>query len=101
MGHIVIVPDMDNTTTRVYWNDRQPNRDNIIDYFDSHIKIDWDKALHTPINGERSIVRVNNSGHLVVSSEETERRKGQGKKFIFKEEELEKMFLGQGTGEEF
>lgn len=101
MGHIVIVPDMDNTTTRVYWNDRQPNRDNIIDYFDSHIKIDWDKALRTPINGERSLVKVNNSGHLVVSSEEAERRKGQGKKFIFKEEELEKMFLGQSSGEEF
>ena len=99
MGHVVIVPDMDNTTTRVYWNDRQPNRDSIIDYFDSHIKIDWNRALNEPINGKKSLVKVNGSGHLVVSSEETERRKEKGKKFVFKEEELEKMFLGQSSVE--
>lgn len=95
MGHIVVVPDMDNTTTRVYWNDRQPERGNIIDYFDSHIKIDWDRALHQPINREGSVLKVNGSGHLVVSSAEKERRKAQGKKFIFKEEELEELFLKQ------
>lgn len=97
MGHVVIAPGMDNTTTRVYWNDRQPNRDSIIDYFDNYIKIDWDKALHEPINGEKSLIKVNGSGHLVISSEEVERQKGNGKKFVFKEEELEKMFLGQSS----
>lgn len=99
MGHVVIVPNMDNTTTRVYWNDRQPNRDSIIDYFDNYIKIDWNKALHEPINGEKSLIRVNGSGHLVILSEEAERRKGKGKKFVFKEEELEKMFLGKSSVE--
>ena len=39
------MPDMDNTTTREYWNDRWPERRDIIEYFDIHIKIDWDKAL--------------------------------------------------------
>lgn len=95
MGHVVVVPEMDNTTTRVYWNDRQPNRGGIIEYFDSHIKIDWDKALRNPVNREGSVLKVNGSGQLVVSSAEMERRKAQGKKFIFKEEELEELFLKQ------
>lgn len=95
MGHIVVVPDMDNTTTRVYWNDRQPERGNIINYFDTHIRIDWDKALRQPVNREGSALKVNGSGHLVVSSAEKERRKAKGRKFIFKEEELEELFLKQ------
>lgn len=93
MGHVVIASGMDNTTTRVYWNDREPCRKDIIDYFDKNINIDWDKALSKPINGKGSKVTVNGSGHLIVSSEEAEERKKQGRKFIFKEEELEQLFL--------
>lgn len=97
MGHLVVEPDMNNTTTRVYWNDRQPCREDIIKYFDSHIKIDWDRALHQPINREGSVLTVNGSGHLIVSSGEKERRKVKGKKFIFTEEELEELFLKQDS----
>ena len=93
MGHTVIIPGADNTTIRVYRNDRQPCREKIIQYFDSHIKIEWDKALRLSVNREGGAVRVNGSGHLVVSKAEQERRKAQGKKFIFKEEELEELFL--------
>ena len=89
------MPDMDNTTTREYWNDRWPERRDIIEYFDTHIKIDWDKALRQPINREGSVLKLNGSGHLVVSSGEKERRREKGKKFIFKEEELEELFLKQ------
>ena len=95
MGHIVVVPDMDNTTTRVYWNDRQPERGNIIEYFDSHIRIDWDMVLRKPVNREGSVLKVNGSGHLGGSAAEKERRKEKGRKFIFKEEELEELFLKQ------
>ena len=91
----VVMPDMDNTTTREYWNDRWPERRDIIEYFDTHIKIDWDKALRQPINREGSVLKLNGSGHLVVSSGEKERRREKGKKFIFKEEELEELFLKQ------
>jgi hypothetical protein len=66
-----------------------------IEYFDTHIKIDWDKALRQPINREGSVLKVNGSGHLVVSAAEKERRKKKGRKFIFKEEELEELFLKQ------
>lgn len=92
MGH-VIPGEVSDTTNRVYWNDRQPDRENIINYFDSNIKIDWDKALHKSVNEKGSAVKVNGSGHLIISSKETERRKAQGKKFIYKEEELEELFL--------
>ena len=41
------------------------------------------------------MLKLNGSGHLVVSSGEKERRREKGKKFIFKEEELEELFLKQ------
>lgn len=81
----------DNTTDRVYNNDRIPSRDNILKYLNEHIKIDWDKAMRRKINEEGSRAYINGSGHLVVTNEETERRKQQGKKFVFKEEELVNM----------
>lgn len=90
MGHVI--PDA-NTTQKVYWSDRQPYRDDIIEFFDNIIKIDWDKALRVSINGENSRVTVNGSGHLVIGREETKRRRSRGLKFVFKEEELEDMFL--------
>lgn len=90
MGHVI--PDA-NTTKKVYWSDRQPYRDDVIEFFDSNIEIDWEKALRIPINGENSRVTVNGSGHLVISREETARRRSKGLKFLFKEEEIENMFL--------
>ena len=47
MGHLV---KGDNTTNRVYVNDRFPNRDAILGYFNKSIKLDWEKALHRNIN---------------------------------------------------
>lgn len=91
MGHVL--PDS-NTTTKVYWNDSQPYREDIIEYWDSNIKIDWEKAMRVDINVPGSKVYVNGSGHLVVTTEEQERRKRENKKFIFKEEELVEM-MGQ------
>ena len=90
MGHVI--PDA-NTTQKVYWSDRQPFRDDIIRFFDENIKIDWDKALDIHINGDKSRVKVNGSGHLVITKEEEGRRKKRKRKFVFKEEEIEKLFL--------
>lgn len=86
MGHLV---KGDNTTNKVYVNDRHPNRDNILRYFNGDsIKLDWDKALHKKINESGSKAYVNGSGHLAITNKATEERKKQGKKFIFKESEL-------------
>lgn len=91
MGHVI--PDS-NTTQKVYWTDREPYRDDIIKFFDENIKIDWDKALHKKINEKESNIFVNGSGHIVITSEELKRQKASGKKkFIFKEVEIEEMFL--------
>jgi len=90
MGHVI--PD-GNTTQKVYWNDRQPYREDIIKYFDSHINIDWDKAVKNKINEDGCRLSVNGSGHLVVSKDEIDERKKEKRKFVFTEEELEKMFL--------
>lgn len=86
MGHII--PDA-NTTQKIYWTDRQPFRDDIIELFDSHIQIDWDKAMRVPINNVQCRVQVNSSGHLVVSPEE----KAKHNKHMFTDEEYEEMFL--------
>lgn len=85
MGHKVLG---DNTTNKVYINDRTMERENIFKFFDENIKIDWDMAMHKKINEKGSRAYVNGSGHLVVSTEEAEERKRQNKKFVFKEEEL-------------
>ena len=60
MGHVI--PDA-NTTKKVYWNDRQPYRQHIIDYFDENIKLDWDKAMKEPVDKR---LTINSSGHLVI-----------------------------------
>lgn len=60
MGHVI--PDA-NTTKKVYWNDRQPYRDDVIKYLDENIKIDWDKALQVPVDNR---LTINRSGHLVI-----------------------------------
>ena len=66
MGHLI--PEegqIKNTTTKVYIHDRLPDRRNIIEFWDKHINIEWDKALR--IDGSyEGWVAVNGSGHLVV-----------------------------------
>lgn len=91
MGHKV---KGDNTTNRTYINDRTLNRDNIFKFFNEYIKLDWDKALQKKINEKYSSATVNGSGHLVIADSVTEERKKQGKKFVFKEDELVDL-LGQ------
>lgn len=90
MGHD-LPKEIKNVTSSVYWHDSRPCRENVIRFFNENIKIDWDKAMRRKINDEGSRAYINGSGHLVVTNEETERRKQQGKKFIFKEEELVNM----------
>lgn len=85
MGHKVLG---DNTTNKVYINDRIMNRDNILRFFNENIKIDWNSAMHKKINEKGSRAYVNGSGHLVISTEAVEERKKQEKKFVFKEDEL-------------
>lgn len=85
MGHKVLG---DNTTNKVYINDRTMERGNIIKFFNENIKIDWDRAMHKKINVEGSRAYVNGSGHLVISTKEMEERKKQHKKFVFKEDEM-------------
>lgn len=60
MGHVI--PDA-NTTKKIYWNDRQPCRQHIIDFFDNNIKLDWNKAMRKDVD-ER--LTINSSGHLVI-----------------------------------
>ena len=85
MGHKVLG---DNTTNKVYIDDRTMERGNIIKFFNEHIKIDWDRAMHKKIIEKGSRAYVNGSGHLVISTKEMEERKKQNKKFVFKEDEL-------------
>ena len=88
MGHKL--PEvLNNTTTKFYWLDRHPDRDNIIKFFDEIININWDEAMNIPINRDNGKISINGSGHLVISKEETERRKNNGLNFVFKEEDEE------------
>lgn len=61
-------------------------------FFNENIKIDWEKAMRKSISSEGSAVYVDGSGHLVISDSERAERKQQGKKCIYREEELEQMF---------
>lgn len=90
MGHVL----GGNTTQRVYWNDRQPFREDIIKFFDESIKIDWSKANKQKLNEPGVKAYINSNGHLIVTSEEEERRKQQNKKFIFNEDEIVELLSG-------
>lgn len=88
MGHLI--PDS-NTTKKVYWNDRQPYRQHIIDYFDNNIHIEWNKVMRRSINSEDAILHVNNSGQLKIKNEHKERIKQLKGKLILTEEEIAEM----------
>ena len=91
MGHCM--PES-NTTKRVYWNDREMKRDNILNYLNDNIKIDWDKAMRKKINDSDKIT-LNGSGHLVVAQDEIEKVRKFRKKYIYSEEEIVKLMDGQ------
>ena len=91
MGHCM--PDS-NTTKKVYWNDREMKRDNILNYLNDNIKIDWAKAMKKKINDSDKIT-LNGSGHLVVAQDEIEKVRKFRKKYIYSEEEIVKLMDGQ------
>lgn len=79
-----------NTTTKVYIHDRNPERESIIEFWDKHIVIDWEKALRIDINDPANRAHVNGSGHLVLKNEEMERIKNlKGRPWLSEEEEAE------------
>lgn len=88
MGHIIPGDgQINNTTTKVYIHDRLPDRTSIINYWDSHIKIDWDKAMRVDINGGDNKAHVNGSGHLVIMDEDKQRIMALRSRFVLTEEE--------------
>ncbi|MBO5386857.1 MAG: hypothetical protein J6A59_01760, partial [Lachnospiraceae bacterium] len=92
MGHLI--PDA-NTTKKVYWNDRQPFREHIINFFDSNIKLDWDKALRKSINDEDMLLHISSNGHLVIKDEHKEKVKKLRKRLVLSEEEIAEMLYNK------
>lgn len=92
MGHLI--PDA-NTTKKIYWNDRQPYRKDIIDFWDENIKIDWSKALNEHVNCEDSLLHVNGSGHVVIKNEYKERVKQLRKRLVLSEDEITELLYLQ------
>ena len=83
-----------NTTSTVYWDDREPNRDNIIRFFDNNIKIDWDKVLRRKINTEDSQVRILKNGQLIIGDHmKTRLRELKGRAVLTEEEMADLMAL--------
>ncbi len=67
MGHIVHGDrQVSNTTTKVYIHDREPDRSQIIGYWDKNIHIDWSKAMEFHIGNGKGSINVNGSGHVVI-----------------------------------
>ena len=90
LGH---TPANYNTTKKVYWNDREPRRIELIAFLDKTVKIDWDKAMRKDIN-DNGQVRINGSGHLVFESETDELFRRLGKKRYLTAEEETKLIAG-------
>lgn len=88
MGHVIPGEDnVFNTTTKVYIHNKEADRSSIIQFWDKHIKIDWDKAIRVDINAPGNKAHVNGSGHFVITSEEKQRVMGLRKRFVLTEEE--------------
>lgn len=88
MGHVIPGEgQVYNTTTKVYIHDQEPDRSDIIKFWDENIKIDWDKALRIDINAEGNKAHINGSGHFVITSEEKKRVMQLRKRFVLTEEE--------------
>lgn len=76
------------TTKTVYMSDERPDRDAICKFFDENIKIDWSKAPSDSFSDPDNVFVINNSGHLITSSEDKNRIKKLGLKLVLTEEEL-------------
>ena len=88
MGHVVPGEgQLYNTTTKVYIHDRVPDRSDIINFWDKHIKIDWDKASRIDLNDSDNRAHVNGSGHLVIMDEDKKRIMEIRKRYVITEEE--------------
>lgn len=88
MGHVVPGEgQLYNTTTKVYIHDRVPDRSDIINFWDKHIKIDWDKASRIDLNDSDNRAHVNGSGHLVIMDEDKKRIMQIRKRYVITEEE--------------
>ena len=99
MGHVVPGEgQLYNTTTKVYVHDREPDRGDIISFWDKHIKIDWDKALRVNINAPGNRAHVNGSGHLVIMSEDKKRFMELHKRFVLTEEEEAELLCSKRAG---
>ena len=77
-----------NTTSTVYWDDRLPDRDMIINFFDNNIKIDWNKAMRRKINMEDSQVRIMANGQLIIGEHLKTRLKELKGRAVLTEEEM-------------
>lgn len=77
-----------NTTSTVYWDDRLPDRDMIIKFFDANIKIDWGKAMRRKINMEDSQVRIMANGQLIIGEHLKTRLKELKGRVVLTEEEM-------------
>ena len=88
MGHVIPGEShLYNTTTKVYIHDREPDRSEIIAFWDKHIKIDWDNALRVNLNDSDNRAHVNGSGHLVIMDEDKKRLMKIRKRYVITEEE--------------
>lgn len=82
-----------NTTKKVYWNDREPRRTELITFLNKTVHIDWDRAMRKGIN-DNGQVRINGSGHLVFESKTDELFRRYGKKKYLTEEEETLLIAG-------
>lgn len=64
-----------------------PDRSDIINFWDKHIKIDWDKAPRINLNDSDNRAHVNGSGHLVIMDEDKKRIMQIRKRYVITEEE--------------
>ena len=83
-----------NTTSTVYWDDREPHREPIIKFFEDKIKIDWDKVMRRKINMEDSQVRIMKNGQLIIGDHmKTRLRELKGRAVLTEEEMADLMAL--------
>lgn len=96
LGHVIAGEgQINNTTTKVYIHDRKPVRDNVIQYWDSHINIDWEKSMRVNLNDENNRAHINGSGHLVIQNEDKKRIMQLRKRFVLTEEEMAELLFSE------
>lgn len=88
-----------NTTNRVYWNDEEMHRDEILRYFNENIKLDWHKAMRKNIS-DSSKITLDSSGHLHVIDGEELIVGNKRKKARYTEQEILTLFSGKSLQKE-